>query len=227
MSRSVLKTVGPVDAELLDLIREAGCEVREYPDPLDVDAEEIEGLSPVLMSDVGRYTARGVVKGLASDIQATRRFFLNDPLAEERDSSANEQELRALIDFSQAVSRSLAKSEIIDAAARFLHHEVAAPALSIHTWTEESGLERARWMGMTEGLVAALERYLSPVVREDSLTFRQGLRLDGEHRLPRPPVDPSAVVPVLAKDALMGVIAVRLNPHFNISLDTLKAMGRQ
>ena len=47
--------------------------------------------------------------------------------------------------------------------------------------------EGARCLGLTEGQVKALERYLTPLVREDSVTFRQGLRFDAEQRLPPPP----------------------------------------
>ena len=61
----------------------------------------------------------------------------------------------------------------------------------------------------------------------DNVPFRQGLRFGerpGEHR---PPINVHAVVPILAKDALMGVLSVCFGQSVQLSNDTLKAMGRQ
>jgi signal transduction histidine kinase len=223
---ATVKTIGNVPPELTELLERAGFAVEAFPDPHDVAPEDVEGLSPVLLGDVGRYTAKGIVRGLQRDVQATQRFFANDPLVRDEGGEGSEQELRALIDFSQAVSRSLAKAEIVDAAARFLHHHCAAPALAIHYWSAEEGVQLARALGFERPHLEALERWLAGLVDPDDLRFRQGLDL-ATWGGPPAPVRLTAVVPILAKDVLLGSLSAELNPHYGLSLDTLKAMGRQ
>ena len=218
-----LKIVGQIDPDLLNLLEQAGYNVEVFH-PLEVEADNIESPDPVILADVGRYTARAIGRGLQRDVQATQRLFLWE--LEGADDAAANQELQALIDFTQAVTRTLVTAEVADAAVRFLQREVGVVGVAIHYWSEEDGLELARAAGYEASQLAALEEYLSGVVDPQNVPFRQGLRFgEGPDDLPAP-INLDAVVPILAKDALMGVMSVCFSAHIRLSVDVLKAMGR-
>lgn len=221
--RPVIKIVGSIDPALAAILRETGFEL-EMLLPLDVSAENIESDDPVLLADVGRYTGRALVRGIQRDTQATQRLFLWE--LEGADDTGANQELQALIDFTQAVTRTLATSEVADAAVRFLQREVGALGAAIHYWSAESGLRLARSAGFEASQLEALSEYLAEQVDPENVPFRQGLQFGEEPGQLQAPISLDVVVPILAKDALLGALSVRFSPHIRLSVDVLKAMGR-
>ena len=218
-----LKIVGQLDPDLQILLEQAGYDI-EVLHPLEVDADNIESPDPVILSDVGRYTARAIGRGLQRDVQATQRLFLWE--LEGTDDTAASQELQALIDFTQAVTRTHATTEVADAAVRFLQREVGVVGVAIHYWSDESGLTLSRAAGYEASQLAALEEYLKGVVDPLNVPFRQGLRFgEGPDDL-HAPINLDVVVPILAKDSLMGALSVCFSAHIRLSVDVLKAMGR-
>jgi signal transduction histidine kinase len=222
----VVKVVGPIDPVLIGVLEAAGYTIRHFDDG-QVSAEELEGLETVLLADVGRHTSQAIAEGLRRDNQATQRFFLRDPVRIEPSAGSSEQELRALTEFTQAVTRSLARSEIVDAAIRFLNRVVGVPAVALHFWSEANGVVLGRSTGFDDEELARLQGFLSEIVNPSDLAFRQGIRFDGEQARWVAPTELDAIIPMLAKDELMGVLSVRLGPSLTLSTATLKAMTRQ
>ena len=224
-----IRTVGNIEPELLQLIIDAGYDVEQHIDPLDIKATDIEGLAPTVLSDVGRHTARGIVKGLQRDVQATQRFFLIDPTRSEDvgESVESGQELWVLTEFTHTVSRTLAKSEIVDGAVRFLGNQVMA-STAVHYWSSDDGkptMERAA--GFTNPQLKLLSEYLIKYVDPNSTGFRRGIDFRRSPDIKNPPFRVTAIVPILAKDELLGILTLALSPSLDLSMNTVKAMARQ
>jgi signal transduction histidine kinase len=226
LSRATIKTVGLVPDDLLQLFEAAGYRLKAYPDAIRVTTDQIEGPEPLLLADIGVHTAYGIVRGLQQDIPATQRFFVWDLDDKDANAAATYRELRILIDFSQAINRSLARTETADAAVRFLAREAGAEAVAVHYWSPEVGVELGRAAGFDRGHLTKLGAMLAEVVRPDNLAFRKGVTFADSPRSPKPAVPLSAIVPIVAKDELIGALSLRTSPREPISVETLKAMGR-
>ncbi|MBN1945603.1 MAG: hypothetical protein JW797_07990 [Bradymonadales bacterium] len=223
---SNVKIVGALDPALIALLQGAGYSLEVHDLPDEVRADDLEGLTPILLAEAGRYTASGIESGLRRDFQATRRFIRLEESQAPAPDREEDRQLKILRDFTVTVATGRNRQELFDSAIRFLQYAVGCDAVVLHEDRPEGGLVLLRQIGLDSVQVERWTALLEELAHRESGRLLAGFQYTGREGVGENPAALSAMVPLLYGKSRSGVLGIRLVPDVSLSLECLLALGR-